>query len=128
MKLLDLIFKTEHPTKDETENDIITYKKQTKQKESSNYKPIETDKYSNLNYNNINVYSPQNQEEIEKIIINLKKEEASIINLKGYEKTSLTRVLDFLNGATFALNANINRLTQDLYLISPTNVKIKILK
>ena len=126
MKLLDLIFKTEHPTKDEAENDIITYKQ--KPKETNNYKPIETDKLANINYNNINVYSPQNQEEIEKIIYNLQKSEASIINLKGYENVSLTRVLDFLNGAAFALNASINRLTQDLYLISPQNIKIKVLK
>lgn len=128
MKLLDLIFKTEHPTKDDSENDIITYKKEKKQPEKDNYKIVETDKLNNINYNNINVYTPQNQEEIEKIIYNLQKNEASIINLKGYEKQSLTRVLDFLNGAVFALNASINRLTQDLYLISPQNIKIKVLK
>lgn len=128
MKLLDLIFKTEHPTKDDSENDIITYKKEKKQPEKDSYKIVETDKLNNINYNNINVYTPQNQEEIEKIIYNLQKNEASIINLKGYEKQSLTRVLDFLNGAIFALNASINRLTQDLYLISPQNIKIKVLK
>ncbi len=128
MKLLDLIFKTEHPTKDDSENDIITYKKEKKQPEKDSYKIVETDKLNNINYNNINVYTPQNQEEIEKIIYNLQKNEASIINLKGYEKQSLTRVLDFLNGAVFALNASINRLTQDLYLISPQNIKIKVLK
>ena len=128
MKLLDLIFKTEHPTKDDCENDIITYKKEKKQPEKDSYKIVETDKLNNINYNNINVYTPQNQEEIEKIIYNLQKNEASIINLKGYEKQSLTRVLDFLNGAVFALNASINRLTQDLYLISPQNIKIKVLK
>ena len=128
MKLLDLIFKTEHPTKDDSENDIITYKKEKKQPEKDSYKIVETDKLNNINYNNINVYTPQNQEEIEKIIYNLQKNEASIINLKGYEKLSLTRVLEFLNGAVFALNASINRLTQDLYLISPQNIKIKVLK
>ena len=37
-------------------------------------------------------------------------------------------VLDFLNGAIFALKGSINRLTQDLYLITPENLKIKVLK
>ena len=61
-------------------------------------------------------------------MLNLAKNEASIINLKGFEKQTYTRVLDFLNGAIFALKGSINRLTQDLYLITPENVKIKVLK
>lgn len=124
MKLLDLIFKKESPTKEINEDDIINFKKNSSKKSSI----VVNDKIANIDYSNINVYSPKNQEEIEKIVLNLKKEEASIINLKGYEKVSLLRVLDFLNGAVFALNGNINRLTQDLYLVSPQTLRIKVLK
>ena len=82
----------------------------------------------NLGQSKINVYSPKNKEEIEKIVTNLQNNEASIINLREYEKSSYIRVLDFLNGAVFALKGDINRLTKDLYLISPQNLKIKVLK
>ena len=131
MKLLDLIFKTENPTKEVLVDDIISSsstKAKKTQKDESDKKPIQSERLTNLNFNNINVYSPQNREEIEKIIINLQKNEASIINLKGYEKLSLNRILDFLFGAVFALKGNINKLTKDLYLISPQNLKIKVLK
>lgn len=128
MKLLDLLFKTENnPTKEVLIDDII--KTETRPKKTSVKEPVQSyDSITNINYNNINVYSPKNEEEIEKIVLNLAKNEASIINLKGFEKQTYTRVLDFLNGAIFALKGSINRLTQDLYLITPENLKIKVLK
>lgn len=125
MKLLDLIFKTDTKEKETLTDDLIINKKK---KNVSYTKPIEPEKITNLNYNNINVYSPKNQQEIEKIVLNLQKNEASIINLKGYEKVIYIKILDFLNGAVFALNGNIARITQDLYLISPENLRIKVLK
>lgn len=129
MKLLDLIFKTETKDKETLTDDlIINSKTNSKTKKVSNNKPIESEKITSLNYNNINVYSPKNQQEIEKIVINLQKSEASIINLKGYEKVTYIKILDFLNGAVFALNGNIARITQDLYLISPENLRIKVLR
>lgn len=128
MKLLDLIFKTENnPTKEVLIDDII--KTESRPKKTKIAEPIQsTENITSLNYNNINVYSPQNQQEIEKIVLNLIKGEASIINLKGFEKNTCSRILDFLFGAVFALKGSINRLTQDLYLISPENLKIKVLK
>lgn len=125
MKLLDLIFKTETKEKEMLTDDLII---NLKSKKVANTKPIQTEKIENLNYNNINVYSPKNQQEIENIILNLQKNEASIINLKGYEKVVYIKILDFLNGAVFALNGNIARITQDLYLISPQSLRIKVLK
>lgn len=124
MNLLDLIFKTEKPEKEMLTDDLIIHK----DKRKIQTKSIESDKISNLNYNNINVYSPKNQEEVEKIVLNLQRSEASIINLKGYEKVTYIKILDFLNGAVFALNGSIARITQDLYLISPQNLRIKVLK
>ena len=125
MNLLDLIFKTEKPEKETLTDDLIIHEKP---KRKTQTKIQESEKISNLNYNNINVYSPKNQDEVEKIVLNLQKSEASIINLKGYEKVTYIKILDFLNGAVFALNGSIARITQDLYLISPQNLRIKVLK
>lgn len=126
MNLLDLIFKNEKPEKETLTDDLII-KEKPKSKRASLNKPVESEKI-NLNYNNINVYSPKNQQEVERIVTNLQKSEASIINLKGYEKVTYIKILDFLNGAVFALNGSIARITQDLYLISPQNLRIKVLK
>jgi len=125
MNLLDLIFKTEKPERETLTDDLIM---REKPKRKIQTKVQEVEKISNLNYNNINVYSPKNQQEVERIVVNLQKSEASIINLKGYEKVTYIKILDFLNGAVFALNGNIARITQDLYLISPQNLRIKVLK
>ncbi len=127
MKLLDLLFKTDkNPTKEVLIDDII--QTESRPKKTTVQKPISAkETITTVDYNNINVYSPQNQEEIEKIVLNLIKNEASIINLKDLSKQEYTRVLDFLSGAVFALKGTINRLTQDLYLITPENLKIKVL-
>jgi len=125
MNLLDLIFKTEKPERETLTDDLIM---REKPKRKIQTKVQEVEKISNLNYNNINVYSPKNQQEVERIVVNLQKSEASIINLKGYEKVTYIKILDFLNGAVFALNGSIARITQDLYLISPQNLRIKVLK
>lgn len=131
MGLIDLIFKKQMENNENiAENDIIlhnTKDNKTKAKKSMNTTNDEIDKCS-LNTNNINVYTPKNMQEIERIVVNLQKNEASIINLKGIEKVDYLKILDFLNGATFALNGSINRLTKDLYLISPKNLQVKTLK
>lgn len=128
MKLLDLLFKTDKSdTKEVLIDDII--KTETRPKKTTIKQSIQSqENITNLDYSNINVYSPQNEKEVEKIVLNLIKNEASIINLKGFEKQTYIRILDFLNGAVFALKGSVNRLTQDLYLITPENLKIKVLK
>lgn len=127
MKLIDLLFKTDKSeNKEVLIDDIIKTETRQKPKIAEPIKKIEP--ITSLDYSNINVYSPQNQEEIEKIVLNLIKNEASIINLKGFKNSTCLRVLDFLSGAVFALKGAINRLTEDLYLITPENLKIKVLK
>lgn len=132
MGLLDLIFKKQIENNESVaDNDIILHNtskdNKVKPKKTTNLTNEEINTCS-LNTNNINVYTPKNMQEIERIVVNLQKSEASIINLKGIEKVDYLKILDFLNGATFALNGSINRLTKDLYLISPKNLQVKTLK
>lgn len=131
MGLIDLIFKKQIESKSSFEDDIIENgekKAKSKKVKDESFSKNYTESLTRNNFNNINVYSPKNMGEVEKIVINLKLKEASIINLKGFEKLDYIKILDFLNGATFALNGSISRLTADLYLISPEGVRIKTLK
>ena len=132
MGLIDLIFKKQIGNNENiSEDDIVLHKsvKENKSKVKKNFSQTNEEiNTCSINTNNINVYTPKNMQEIERIVINLQKNEASIINLKGIEKVDYFKILDFLNGATFALKGSINRLTRDLYLISPQNLQVKTLK
>lgn len=131
MGLIDLIFKKQIENNENAiENDIILHNNTSVNSKAKKPKNITNEEINtcSLNTNNINVYTPKNMQEIERIVVNLQKSEASIINLKGIEKVDYLKILDFLNGATFALNGSINRLTKDLYLISPKNLQVKTLK
>lgn len=79
----------------------------------------------NMVNSNLFIYEPKSQEEVQKIILSLKLEQACIVNLANIARGNNMRVLDFFSGAVFALGGEINRIQGDLFLVTPKNVQIK---
>ena len=74
----------------------------------------------------ISVCSPTNIEEVNSAIISLKNNQPIILDL-SYKKETLTqKVLNYLNGAVYALNGSINKLKDNTYLILPQGVNINL--
>ena len=74
----------------------------------------------------ISVLSPTSLEEINSAIISLKNNQPIILDL-SYKKETLTqKVLNYLNGAVYALNGSINKLKDNTYLILPQGVNINL--
>lgn len=71
-----------------------------------------------------NVVSPSSLQEINNVINCLKNNQTIILDLT-YKKSELTsKVLNYLNGAVFALEGKINKLMDNTYLIVPKGIKI----
>ena len=71
------------------------------------------------------VIEPKNIDECRKLIDNLRANKPVIINLEKVETDLARKMFDFLSGATYALQGNIQRINQNIYLFAPRNVNIK---
>ena len=47
-----------------------------------------------------------------------------ILNLEGMDLEVAQRIIDFTSGATFAINGNLQKISNYIFLVTPTNVGI----
>ena len=47
-----------------------------------------------------------------------------VINLEAVERNAAQRIVDFLSGAVYALDGNIQKVANGIFLIAPYNVGI----
>jgi len=47
-----------------------------------------------------------------------------ILNLEGMDLDVAQRIIDFISGATFAINGNLQKISNYIFLVTPTNVDI----
>lgn len=70
------------------------------------------------------LYEPSNFEEAPGIVDNLKNRKPVIINLENLESDLAKKFFDFLNGALYALDGNIQKISSGIFLLAPNNVDI----
>ena len=46
------------------------------------------------------------------------------MNLEGMELEVAQRIIDFISGATFAISGNLQKISNYIFLVTPTNVDI----
>lgn len=71
------------------------------------------------------ITQPEAYEDVEEIGEYLKQRRSVIVNLESINKEDGKRILDFLSGASFALEGNIQKVSNLIYLITPTSVEIQ---
>ena len=92
---------------------------------------VEVNKTIEQNTNDINgliVYAPKNIAELNKVIDCISRGQTIIINVANIKNAEYGKLTDYLCGALYALNAEINCLQNSLYIITPKNVKISTIK
>jgi cell division inhibitor SepF len=70
------------------------------------------------------VVSPDSFDEAKDIAEHLKAKKPVVINLEGVEREVARRIVDFLSGAVFSLDGNIQKISSGIFLIAPYNVGI----
>lgn len=70
------------------------------------------------------VMQPENFEDARGIADHLKTKKPVIINLEDLDAESARRVVDFLSGAVYGLDGNIQKVSSGIFLIAPYNVSI----
>lgn len=70
------------------------------------------------------VMQPESFEDARGIADHLKTKKPVIINLESLETDVARRVVDFLSGAVYGLDGNIQKVSAGIFLIAPYNVSI----
>ncbi|SDZ16661.1 cell division inhibitor SepF [Proteiniborus ethanoligenes] len=70
------------------------------------------------------VYEPLKYEEAPKIVEDLKVRKLIVVNLEKMETEEKKQIFDFLNGAIYALDGNIQKVSKDIFILAPSNVEI----
>ena len=71
------------------------------------------------------VIEPKNLDECKKLVDNMRNFKPIIVNLERVETDMARKMSDFLNGATYALEGNAQKINQNIYIFAPKNVNIK---
>ncbi|MEG1585088.1 MAG: cell division protein SepF [Anaerovorax sp.] len=70
------------------------------------------------------VTEPKSFDECPKLVDNLKARKPVILNLEKIETDTARKIFDFLSGATYALNGNVQKVANNIFVFAPENVDI----
>ena len=70
------------------------------------------------------VIEPKRFDESPKLVDNLKAKKPVIINLEKLESDTARKIFDFLSGATYALNGNVQKIANNIFVFVPENVDV----
>jgi cell division inhibitor SepF len=70
------------------------------------------------------VIEPKGFEECPKLVDSLKSRKPIIINLEKLDSDTGRKIFDFLGGATYALNGNVQKVANNIFIFAPENVAI----
>lgn len=70
------------------------------------------------------VVEPSGFDESPRLVDNLKAKKPVIINLENLETDTARKIFDFLSGATYALNGNVQKVANNIFVFVPENVDV----
>lgn len=70
------------------------------------------------------ISQPSTFEQSEEICEHLKEKKSIIVNLEYVNKDVARRIIDFISGAVYALDGNIQKISNSIFLVAPFNYEI----
>lgn len=70
------------------------------------------------------VFKPTSFEDAKEIGETLLARQTVIINMEGVDVGLAQRIIDFASGATYALNGNLQKISNFIFIVTPSNVSI----
>ncbi|MDO5414830.1 MAG: cell division protein SepF [Bacillota bacterium] len=70
------------------------------------------------------VIEPKGFDECSKLVDSLKSRKPIIVNLEKLDADTARKIFDFLGGATYALNGNVQKVANNIFVFAPENVAI----
>ncbi|MGC8462824.1 MAG: cell division protein SepF [Acidimicrobiales bacterium] len=72
----------------------------------------------------VHVVAPQRFADAQEIANRVMGNQPVIVNLQNVERDLQRRMIDFCSGVTYALSGTMERVAQEVFLLTPSNVKV----
>ncbi|WP_419023489.1 cell division protein SepF [Emergencia sp.] len=107
-------------------SDTVTTEKKAKAPMSSSSSKTSEKRFSVTNTSafKLVLIEPKAFEECPKLVDSLKGRRPVIINLEKLETEVARKIFDFMSGATYALNGNVQKVANNIFIFAPENVGI----
>ncbi|MGI6735742.1 MAG: cell division protein SepF [Anaerovoracaceae bacterium] len=70
------------------------------------------------------VTQPEGFEECQKLVDSLRQKKPIILNLSSLDAETGRKIFDFLSGAAYALDGNVQKVAENIFIFAPDNVDI----
>lgn len=112
--------------KSKKEDDFIDDFKEKPVKTTPKVTPIRPSKRNTSGANNMElcVIKPTSVEDAREITETLLDNRAVILNVEGLDVEVAQRIIDFTSGSTFAINGNLQKISNYIFVITPASVDI----
>ncbi|MDQ2086620.1 cell division protein SepF [Herbivorax sp. ANBcel31] len=70
------------------------------------------------------VLQPENFDDAKDVCDHLKNKKPIVVNLGNVQKDVAQRIVDFLSGSIYGLDGNIQKVSNDIFIVAPHNVDI----
>lgn len=72
------------------------------------------------------VFKINNIKDLQLAIKHLASKQPCVLNMESLSKRDMAKLMDYLNGAVYALSATVHRMQGKLYLVSPEGMEIAL--
>ncbi|HHW11033.1 MAG TPA: cell division protein SepF [Firmicutes bacterium] len=72
----------------------------------------------------ISILEPVRFEDVQEICDHLKQRRPVLISVEGVDKELSKRIIDFVSGTTYAIDGQVQRVSEGIFLFAPPNVAI----
>ena len=72
----------------------------------------------------LKVVKPERYDNVTQIADHLLNHRTVVLNLEATNRETARRILDFLSGVAFSIGGQVRRVTENTYIITPSNVDV----
>lgn len=73
------------------------------------------------------VFQPGTFNEAQQVAEHIKARKAVIINMKRTDKDLAKRIIDFLSGINYAVDGQVQKIADNIFLFSPSHIKVTMI-
>ena len=115
------LFKKEKPAYDDDEEEFEIKKPA---RSNSKVTPMRQPARRNAPAMEVCVIKPNNMDDSREITETLLSGRTVILNLEGIDLEDAQRIIDFISGAAFAIDGNLQKISNSIFLVTPAHVDI----